>query len=359
MENKIHPNHIEAAEYVRSHLKAGYSEEQIKRHLADNGWDEPHISHAFFLAGQKGNRTLSSQSKEHKKSHKIESEVSEAQKLKVFYACQEAFRLLRKNKATFIVAVLLSLVFSIIIFIPILIVTAVFIAGTISQSGDISSILRTLTVLLLISISLGSIWQALSISITQIVTALTLFAGKNGERVSVNDIMNSSFKKLVKVSKVNLLISFIMYWPLILLVVGLPFVSGTISNAAIIYPLATLLFTIWLIIALLRYSLAPFVAIFEPEISVRKSLKQSRKLLEKGGQWFLIKLGLLAISISIVVIFFGSLLGTGSVNEIADGNNIFINLILIALGIGVHSVLAVLYLNRIKSKNQNEEAKRS
>ncbi len=103
-----------------------------------------------------------------------------------------------------------------------------------------------------------------------------------------------------------------------------------------------LVVVMWIYIALIRFALTPYVALFEPDIPITKTLGRSKHLLVKGGQWFLIK-GFLLLLLGLIILA----VATGQdLPELMDSDNIAFNIFLIIVSVIVNGGLVMLYHNR-------------
>jgi len=98
---------------------------------------------------------------------------------------------------------------------------------------------------------------------------------------------------------------------------------------------------VWIIVITVRCSLAPFVAIFEPEVPILKTLSRSRHLLQKGGQWFVCKGILLALGLSIL-----TSLVSGNPGDRSGTMDVIETIISVILSIASVGVMTMLYRNR-------------
>ncbi len=156
---------------------------------------------------------------------------------------------------------------------------------------------------------------------------------------------------MVLVVKVNAWVAIIAYWP-IAAAISLPILLLTGSGSAnspiaVLSPIFILVAMVWALIAHLRYALAPYVALFEPEVPIKQTLKRSQLLLKKGGQWFVFK-GVLLL----LVLFILIAVATGSnLRQLESSNDITLNILFITLSVLIEGALVMLYLNRTGKKD--------
>lgn len=98
----------------------------------------------------------------------------------------------------------------------------------------------------------------------------------------------------------------------------------------------------WIIIALLRFALVPYIVLLEPQTKVLAAFGRSSHLLQKGGQWFLVK----GFFILLVAVLFLSAVTGQTPDELGDSRNIFVWVIDVALSLLALGMLYMLYRNR-------------
>jgi hypothetical protein len=103
---------------------------------------------------------------------------------------------------------------------------------------------------------------------------------------------------------------------------------------------------VWVVVAFLRYWLAPYVALFETDIRLRNTLGRSKSLMYKGGQWFLVKSVLLTLAFGLVYAVIVELLGDNPPLAILI-LLIIVNVLVSFIAIGMYYAL---YRNRVAVK---------
>lgn len=306
----------DAVKYINQH-RAHYSDQQIRDHMAKHGWDEHWIGRAFAHAG---NPALPSQ-----------------KKYKVINAIDDSFEAMRKNLATFILSIVLGL--GIVVVSGLVLITAVsgLVAGIEGFASPSSTAIWPTVLFILI---LLTFWYAVAYSFLMSCTSIALWDGSHGHKSSTKSVLKRALAAAVRVAGANALLYILVFWPSILAVLV------PVLALAYDWPLSTVWLTLlaivaWLVIVLLRYPLAPYVVLFEPNVSIWKSLGRSKHLLQKGGQWFLVKGFLFALSILLIVAAFSPI---DSYNN--DEGNSLLSLVLIVLSIIINACLVMLYKNR-------------
>lgn len=108
---------------------------------------------------------------------------------------------------------------------------------------------------------------------------------------------------------------------------------------------------IWFLVATIRFSMVGFIALFEPDIIIRNSLRRSWQLLEGTGEWFVVKLGLtiwIVLGVPWLIVFF-QVLQKSSI-ETLQNVIMLASLLYVPVGIFVGAMLVTLYLNRLETK---------
>lgn len=195
--------------------------------------------------------------------------------------------------------------------------------------------------LLIVSLLLYTVLFALAYAFILSCTALPLSSSVD----SIGGTLKKALSVTVRVAKVNVLVVIFAYWPF-LLVASLPLVLFSVNTGSPailgIVPLLMIAALIWAIIVHLRLALAPYIAIFEPEVPVRQTLQKSSTILKKGGQWFIVKGFLLVLAI---IILLGAATGS-NLRELQNSGSIFVNVVLLVVSILVVGAMTMLYFNR-------------
>jgi hypothetical protein len=179
--------------------------------------------------------------------------------------------------------------------------------------------------------------------------AQALYDGAERQKVPVGQTLKRGFKGLLRVFVASVLYG--------LVIVGPEIVSGTFffftilsgqgsfggANVGMISIVAYFGSIVWMIIAMLRYSLAPYIALLEPSLPVTKTLSRSFHLLRKGGQWFIFKGALLVFLIMIII---GILAGEENIQSVASSNNMIVIIVSSLLSILIDGSMVMLYRNR-------------
>lgn len=185
-------------------------------------------------------------------------------------------------------------------------------------------------------------------------TAQAIADGRKQERRSIGGVLQASWLRLPKLIGAQALFTLVLFWPFAAIMIGGILISLGASGASqasinqIIFPIAYILAFCWVVIGMLRFALVPYVAIFEPEVPVVRTLARSQKLLQDGGQWFLFKLiiGSILLYVGMFILMISALgtnaYGTGSFAEIS----IILSLASFVISLLFFGIFVMLYLNR-------------
>ncbi|MBP6962671.1 hypothetical protein KBB49_03995 [Candidatus Saccharibacteria bacterium] len=359
-------------DYIRQHLNQGVAEDHIRQTLSQHNWNADLVDRAFLSVKapqtpyppalsysesnatnqpsnanannwEQSNITQAQAPSAYEHASQVSPEPNAPKKYKVFRAIGDTFQAIKNNAGAFFLSVILSyIVAAVFLFI------ISFIVGKVlyGEFGLLFASTSKLLTVLLGSLVLYTAWYALAGAFILATTSLALYDGSENRKSSLSTILSNSFSRLGRVVLADILFCLVAFWPIVL-IIFLPIIFltsgvGGSNSSLILLPILMLVAVIWIYIALVRFALAPYVALFEPNIPITKTLGRSKHLLVKGGQWFLVKgfLFLLLILILLAVV-------TGqNLPELMDSNNLVINIFLIIVSVVVNGSLVMLYHNR-------------
>ncbi len=272
--------------------------------------------------------------------------VSALPKYRIFQSVNDMMGAVKRNLVTFGVTVLVSYILSGVALLLVLYAAAHLLLG---QFGLLFASFGKILTVLIVGLIIYTLLYAFVYAFTVSCIAYSL----SDEKYGIGTTFKMALRSTLRVVKVSTWVAVVAYWP-IAIAIFLPLLIMSSSTSAV-EGLATGLLAvvvilaafIWSIIALLRYSLAPYVALFEPEVPVRQTLKRSEQLLKKGGQWFVIKGVLLILAI---FIFLGFVTGS-NLRQLENPNDNIISAIFIVLFILVEGAMVMLYLNRSRKQD--------
>ncbi len=344
------------AEYINQHLNQGQTEEDIRNYLLQNGWTQDQTEKAFFAARSINPDPIglalqstdnSSVSNERPLEHaQAPTDMMQPKKYRVFRAIQETFSAIKVNMKAVAAALLIPILIS---------VAVVVILGFIITTTTMFT--RTEGVSSLVALTLTVLWQVVGVAImTAVYTSMLGLAindGAEGRKGQIKSLLRLAIQRVRRVFLGTLLLNLYIALPILLVIIvifGLLLQPESLNGfAGLGLGLAAMFFIqlialIWTLIIVLRYSLIPFIALFEPDIPLRQLRKRSKHLLIKGGQWFLIKGFLLLL---IVFILIGVLAGESMEELLSSSNPLTIGtLLIILLGLLANGAMVVLYRNR-------------
>lgn len=272
----------------------------------------------------------------------------------IFQSLQHMMGAVKRNPVTFGVTLLVSYVVSGII------LTLTFLGFASLLLGEFGLLFASFSKILMVLVA-GLIIYTLLYALVYAFTVSCIAYSLSDEKYGIGTTLKKALKSTVRVVKVNAWVAVVAYWPiaiaaflpLLLLGVGSSRLGG--SPLALLTPILLLVALIWALIAQLRYALAPYVALFEPEVPVKQTLKRSEQLLKKGGQWFVFKGVILILAIFILLA-----VATGSnLRQLENSNDNTINAIFIVLSILIEGAMVMLYLNRSRKQDPANAPKSS
>jgi len=247
---------------------------------------------------------------------------------------------IKTNAVTYVVSVAAAVVVSILT--GALLITVVLAAAVSIPLASRTNPGAVIGVIVMV-VALFTLWYAFSGAFMLSFTALALYAGAGGQKSTIPETMHEGFVRMKRVVVAGILVVAVALWPLIATIAAGFALYNSGGAAATPWPfLIGIAAIIWLYIALLRYALAPYVALFEPDVPVMKVLSRSKQLMLKGGQWFVVKgIGL----IFLVSILLGMV--SGSQLRVQSGSsNLVVNVVSIVITILANGSLVLLYRNR-------------
>jgi hypothetical protein len=315
--------------YIKQHISQGIAEDNIRHVLLQYHWDAESVEQAFSAAKAMPPAPLPIH--------------AAPQKYKVFRAIGDTFRAIRKNPITFLLSAVLSCTIA---------VVSLILVSTIMDKalyGDLSPLFastsKQLTVLLG-SLVVYTLWYGLSSAFVLAATSQALYEGSEGRRSSIRTTLSQSFARLGRVVTANILLSLIVFWPAAI-IISLPVIltfsgSAGVTLSLVLLPICMLIALVWACLTLVKFAVAPYVALFEPRVSITRTLGRSAQLLSKGGQWFLVKGFLLTLLITLVIAA-----ATGQTpQDLSNSSNAVSSILLTALSILVNGAMVMLYRNR-------------
>jgi hypothetical protein len=304
-------------EYIKQQSAQGIPAEQTRYTLLQHNWNAALVGRAFLSA-------------------------KTPQKYTVFRALADVCRAIRNNTALFLLSVVLSYIAGAIslLFISFVINTLLY-----GEFGLLFASTSKLLTVLFGSLVLYTTWYVCAGAVVLAMTSLALYDGSESRKSSLASMLSRSVARIKRVIVADLLFSLVALWPAVL-IIFVPLIlldRGSIyGSSSLVLPIALLAASTWLYVALTRFALAPYVALFEPDVPVTKVLGRSMHLLVKGGQWFLVK-GALLLLLTFIIIA----VATGqSLPELMDANDMIINIGLIFVSVVVNGALVMLYNNR-------------
>jgi hypothetical protein len=264
--------------------------------------------------------------------------LRDPQRYTVMRSISDMFEAIRANLSAYIMSIIFS-VLAAFVGVGVTIAPVVTVFFSLAHKETIST--GTITTLIVGAILLAIVWLAIAGTFILTYVAVVLDAGANGRTTGIGKTFRVSMSRLKRVLGAYLFLVGVAIGPLILAAFLTVFTSTFAKMAGIVSALALLAAVIWIYVAMLRYLLAPYIAIFEPEVALSGVMSRSRKLMKNGGQWFILKeVG--AILLGMALISFA----TGSFAKGSYGNNAWVDISGFVVSLIVIGTIVMLYRNR-------------
>ena len=195
------------------------------------------------------------------------------------------------------------------------------------------------------SMAVYAIWYIVGGSLTATANSLVLYESTGKRRSSINTILAHTASRLGRAAGTFAALTVITFIPagLIVILPTLLLISGKSADVlATALPFLYLASAGWLIGTLMRYGLAPYVALFEHNLHGWKIFKRSRQLLAGNGGWFVAKV----VSCLIIAALGLALLTGKDWRQVAATDNIFIDVAFGVLLLIANGLLVMFYRNR-------------
>ena len=341
-------------EYIQAHRAHGAHDEQIWIELLNASWPYELIQAGFDNIDGANTVAPNMAAAQTAPPSGSPAPIAVRQKYKVTTAIADVFRGLKVNWQTVIGGGLVILIaitaLSVVVLLAGIVLFRQFFADLalnplllLNNPARLFVIVGVLYVVLLI---LGALFNSMLLS----GISLTLRDGLDGNQGKVFPTIRRTFSTLIRVALANALMAITIVGPFLLagiLVAGLSILMRDRSLLVILIGLISFIATgVWVVVAFLRYWLAPYVALFETDIRLRNTLGRSKSLMYKGGQWFLVKSVLLTLAFGLVYAVIVELLGDNPPLAILI-LLIIVNVLVSFIAIGMYYAL---YRNRVAVK---------
>jgi hypothetical protein len=324
----------ELVHYIQESLKDGTSEEQIRKDLLGHGWDTKDVNSAFAAASGKP------------QAEAVAVAVSTSSKYKLRDAFKDTYAAIKNNLKAYLIIVGVAVIAAILSSLAFGALAAGFLAKAYSFNA---------------LILVGIVLFVAVLAVQSVISGAMMLAVNDGADGKVGDAKTSlktAWSLVKRLFLTNLLVAAVIAIPLfiIFVIVGLQtalgnggqVVSGPNTDGNILAFLLFIAAAVWAIIATLRYFLATYVAVFEPEVPVTKTLSRSQELVKDGGKIFMLKLiGVTFLAIIILSIIFGGGQSQSTTNSLGgNSENPFVNFLTTLVSLFMSATIVLLYRNR-------------
>lgn len=200
--------------------------------------------------------------------------------------------------------------------------------ATITTGSIIASVIGVVIMMMLV--------QILSYTVILVTVSRPVFDGAEGKSSTIKDSLVNSMSQLGRVFGSTLLMYLAILGPMIGIAILAMLVAISMPGIGALISIPILGGVVWALIAALRYALAPYTTLFEPELPIKHSLKRSQDLLKSGGQWFIFKAAVLFFLVALIV----DTLATNSLTGQSSAASNIIGLIVLVFANGI---LVMLY----------------
>jgi hypothetical protein len=276
--------------YIKQHLEQGVPEDHIRQLLHQHNWNPELVDRAFSAVKAPAPPTYqqptsfpqSSTSQPQAYEQQPQQPVMDSfnqpspnptapQKYRVFRAIGDAFHAISNNAGTFILSVIISYAVAVGSLFLISLITSKVLYG---QYGLLFASTSKLLIVLFGSLILYTVWYAFADAFVLAATSLAIFDGSEKRKSAIATTITNSFARVGRVITANVLFALVSFWPIVL-IIFLPIIFLTSghtggSSSLILIPVLMLVAVLWAYIALIRFALAPYVALFEPDIPITK-----------------------------------------------------------------------------------------
>ncbi len=319
--------------YIKQHLDQGVPEDHIRQALHQHNWDHTLVEQGFAAA-----KTPAQPAGTQHAGGPVAT-----QKYTVTQALQELFKAIANNATAYALAALVSIAASVaVLYVINYLIGLAFYA----PMGWYFLPKWQIWTMLVVYLVAYTAWYAFAGAFITSAVALALADGRHGHKSSLNTILKQALARTRHVAGAHALFVMVSIWPAVL-VIALPLIllltSLNLGLAVFLFvPLTYLAAMVWVVVTVVRFALAPYVALFEPEVRVAKTLGRSKQLLMRGGQLFLVKGLLLVFLISFAI----SAATHTPYDKLANNTDPVLDAIALILWLGMHGVLVMLYHNR-------------
>lgn len=325
-------HHRELLTYIKKQVRRRTAGDTIRRSLVNAGWDPETVDKA--LDQQRISYSKTAVANPNSTSNETDSVYP------IFQALANTYAILKFDPKRTIGILALGAAGSLVVALVVswaLITTANNLDS--SQSARVPLFIAAIIVSLLATVCISSLELCL--------VAAKFSKEAENHPISVRKVIKISQERFWRVLKASFLSSTVILGPLFVIISIIALIAVTAGPSTPLTATFTVISFIagclWTVFAAFNYALTPFIAFFEPKISIRQSLPRSRHLMKGGGRWFIIKLlGLTGLAYLAVLILLGIIpMPVQATDLLFDG----LSAAMSAFSIGL---LTMLYRNRIK-----------
>lgn len=313
-------------QYIHLHRAQGFSDQQMRDQFLAHGWTLAQIDHAFAAAGTPSIVQNPPQ-------QQAVTALDQPKKYKIYRSLLDSLRSIRNNGAAFAATLAVS---AIVLVVAILVFFAI--AATIFKHESLAYDPKAFFIKIVITLILLLVFYTIATSFFVATSAIVLRDGLHKRKTIVRQLLLSGIKASPRIAWLSFISGLIAFMPFFVLMILSAILSASTNSIGVVIGvlLASVIGFIWFLVVSLRLAIVQQVAVFEPTLSTKQTLKRSNYLLRVGGQWFIVKGVVLLLIISIIINF----LDEHNASELLTG------LLTITVNILSIASLTMLYLNR-------------
>ncbi|OYW44130.1 hypothetical protein B7Z28_00325 [Candidatus Saccharibacteria bacterium 32-45-3] len=334
-------------------MSEGVSRQTIFDTLIENNWDEQLVNEVFAtITGPEqdvqSDVVLSSENADQslaKNDDSVAVVETDTAKYGVLQAIKDSVVAIRNNIGGYLALAGIGLVVTGIMYVVLILIV---INGMLAQAiiGNVSAGWMSL----FLPVALGIITLITSTFISSFImvtTSITVNDGAEKRKSNIGNVLRVGLKRFVRVALASFLMMIVVLSPLIIVpFLSLALFSNILSGSSVLSYLSGILVMlaggVWFVVTFLKFALVPYVATFEPNLPLLKTLGRSNFLLKHGGQLFLAK----GAALAFVVLVATSLLTGENLQEMQESGNLFTLLVSLVFSVISSAVLVMLYRNR-------------
>jgi|GEM_PF-6194432 len=187
-----------------------------------------------------------------------------------------------------------------------------------------------------------SLWYIVASTLVITTTSLALFDGTQKRKRTINEILSKAFVTASRVGMASTMAGAIIFLPAVL-IVAVPLVIMVGARALPLLqhslPILYVIALAWVIMASMRYALAPHIALFGRDTRTSRTLAKSHEMLALNGQWLVAQM---IASLAVIALMLSLVSGQGWQRAVS-ADNPAVTAVFATLFLVVNAVLTMIY----------------